>query len=221
MPSSGLGDSPPYGWLAGRYARTARTSHVALLSFSACRAPYPGGTAWVHWSVASPRRDGLPLSSRGVGFHVCTIEACSGFTCVAARRFARITYVILCPRSSARAIARTVVQVATQPYRQLLGWISHPRDNSAFVAHRGIPNPTPEWGKKNGILRAPATRENDKQRILQDRNGHYNMQDLIINRDGMRTCQALNVLPRITETEATVRDLGHVQTLHPIYSVQH
>src|SRR6266852_5602933 len=52
-------------WLAGRYSRTARLSHVALPSFSACCAHYPGGTAWVHWSVASPARDGLPLSSRG------------------------------------------------------------------------------------------------------------------------------------------------------------
>ncbi len=64
-PTSGLVASPPCGWLAGRYSRTARTSHVALLSFSACCAHYPGGTAWVHWSVAAPARDGLPLSSRG------------------------------------------------------------------------------------------------------------------------------------------------------------
>ena len=64
-PTSGLVDSPPCGRLAGRYSRTARTSHVALLSFSACCAHYPGGTAWVHLPVASPGRDGLPLSSRG------------------------------------------------------------------------------------------------------------------------------------------------------------
>jgi CHASE1-domain containing sensor protein len=47
---------------------------------------------------------------------------------------------------------------------------------------RGIPNPAPGQGNKTGILRAAATRENDKQRIRQDHDRHYNMQDSIDRR---------------------------------------
>src|SRR5712691_1216284 len=80
LPSPGVTRLPRYyeplrlpGWLlrrplrlaSGALPRTTRLSHVALPSFSACCAHYPGGTARVHWSVASPARDGLPLSSRG------------------------------------------------------------------------------------------------------------------------------------------------------------
>src|SRR6266567_6203671 len=59
----------------------------------------------------SPRRPS-PFLER-VGFHVCTIEACSGFTHVAAHRFARTTYVALCPWSFKLCDFHTSVQVAT------------------------------------------------------------------------------------------------------------
>ena len=45
-----------------------------------------------------------------------------------------------------------------------------------------VRNPeTSAWtGKKIGILRAAATRENDKPGIVQDQNRYYDMQDSII-----------------------------------------
>ena len=49
----------------------------------------------------------------------------------------------------------------------------------ACLAHRGIPNPASGLAKKIGILRAAATRENDKRRIQQHQNHHYDMQDSI------------------------------------------
>jgi len=44
---------------------------------------------------------------------------------------------------------------------------------------RGIPNPVLWLAKEIGILRAAATRENDKRRIQQYQNRHYDMQDPI------------------------------------------
>jgi hypothetical protein len=55
---------------------------------------------------------------------------------------------------------RTSVRVAAQPYRQLLGWISHPLDCSAF---RGAPKNPETAERRRGTLHAAATREGDKK----------------------------------------------------------
>jgi len=50
----------------------------------------------------------------------------------------------------------------------------------ACLARARNPESGARAGQKIGILRAAATRENDKRRIQQDQNRHYDMQDSIV-----------------------------------------
>jgi len=64
-----------------------RVSHVATLSFPACRLQYPGGRPGPR-SVPGTRSCCLPRFGGGSASTYCTFEACSEFTRVTARRFA-------------------------------------------------------------------------------------------------------------------------------------
>jgi hypothetical protein len=70
---------------AQRGSGTLWSPALPLVSFSPCRSHYPSGSPRVLVSVASPSRGGLPLSASTT----ILSGACSGFTRVTARGFAR------------------------------------------------------------------------------------------------------------------------------------
>src|SRR6266852_5305009 len=137
-------------WLAGRYSRTARLSHVALPSFSACCAHYPGGTAWVHWSVASPDRDGLPLSSRGSASTTALSRlAQASLALRPADLLEPPTWPFVPGASSMRFSHFSPGSYLAVPTIARVD-LSSTGLQRLFVAHRGIPNPAPARTKKNG-----------------------------------------------------------------------
>ena len=82
-----------------------------MLSVGIWRAPAPGSsrTAW-------PSRNERP-----VGIHRFPFEACSSFTHVTARRFARPPIVDFCHEAPIPAVTRRSGSLAIQVYRHLLG----------------------------------------------------------------------------------------------------
>src|SRR5262249_3197188 len=69
---------------------------------------------------------------RAVGVHHDTFGACSGFTRVTARGFAREPFAPFCPEASSPRIAPLRSSVAMELYRQFLQRNSRPLDTSAF-----------------------------------------------------------------------------------------
>lgn len=75
------------GWPALTTAGASRVAAIAL--FHTCCRHYPGGTGRCPRCSLPARCQPSPFLSR-VGFHIARFEACSTFTCVAARMFAEL-----------------------------------------------------------------------------------------------------------------------------------
>ena len=73
-----------------------------------------------------PHRSWPSRNKRPVGIHDCVFEACSSFTRVTACRFACPPKSGLFHKASIRPVARLHRLLATQAYRDLLGWDLHP-----------------------------------------------------------------------------------------------
>jgi hypothetical protein len=126
----------PYGWLAERYSRAVRTSHVAPVFLLYVPLPLPRWTGWVPLSVASPSRCGLPHPSGGSASTTLLSRPAQDSLALRPADLLAPPCGTSFPRAPAlRFFAHRLG--ATQPFRQLLRWISHPLDYSAFVAHRG------------------------------------------------------------------------------------
>ncbi len=114
-----------------------RTSHVAPESLPGVPLPLPRWTAVAACVGASPRRGGLPPVRAESASTSRTFEACSGFTRVAAHKFARCTDVhLLSPRLRPTRLPSLAARIATELYRHVLGWDLHPLVLCAF---RGTP----------------------------------------------------------------------------------
>src|SRR5438128_8315905 len=131
-----LGSAPPTVASRGATPSPHRISHVA--SGVLLHVPFP----LPRWIVTGACVGCFPVAPRPspllrrVGIHTFTFEACSGFTRVTARGFARRALrPPLSPRLQRDGSLRPAARVATELNRQLPQRNFHPLDTSAFVAH--------------------------------------------------------------------------------------
>ena len=117
-----------------RYLRPHGSPPITRITFTACRAHYPGGSQWVQMSIASPSARPSPLFWR-VGIRIFTFEACSDFTHVTARCIARPPKAAVVTRLRPASYPDEPL-VSYQINRQLSGWYLPPLVIRAFGAHR-------------------------------------------------------------------------------------
>jgi hypothetical protein len=116
---------------------------ITQITFSACCAHYPGGSAWC-LSVAAfgalPRRV-LPSprwpsrNERPVGIHIFSFEACSSYHSRYGLQSCSPTLRGLCHEAPTRPVTPPSRSSATKAYRQLLGWVLPPLVICAIEAH--------------------------------------------------------------------------------------
>lgn len=90
------------------------------------RAPAPGSSLFARPSLLIGQ----------VGIHDFPFEACSSFTHVTACQIAHPPKVDFVHEAPVRPVPRPDGSQATESYRQLLMWVSHPLVIRAFGAHR-------------------------------------------------------------------------------------
>src|SRR5262252_9234380 len=101
---------------------------LTQITFSACRAQYPGGPdqVLVGWRVARSRAGFFPVRAAfpvtGAGrVHITTFEACSSFTRVTACRVAHLPYVSFIARLRPSRLPGSGARYQVQPTTSLGG----------------------------------------------------------------------------------------------------
>ena len=141
LSDSRLGSTPPTAASRGATPSPYRASHVASGVLLHVPFPLPRWTASGAFVGCFPVMRRPSRLCRAVGVHDDTFGACSGFTRVTARGFAREPFAPFVPRLRRRGLLRSVARLAMELNRQLPQRNSHPLDTSAFRgALQSFPN---------------------------------------------------------------------------------
>ena len=115
--------SSPHGLPVGTCHAIVRASRVATsLILPACQCQYPGGNRPVPVSLTSRSVIGLSHIVKWVGFRIARFEACSAFTHIPARKFAKSSNDDPSIQSASNHVVTSMIRPGCyQPERQLLG----------------------------------------------------------------------------------------------------
>ena len=115
--------SSPHGLPVDMCHAIVRASRVATsLILPACRCQYPGGNRLVRMSLTSRSVIDLPHNLKWVGFRIARFEACSAFTQIPARKFAKSSNDDPSILSASNHVVTSMIRPGCyQPERQLLG----------------------------------------------------------------------------------------------------